>query len=148
MYVVDYYVFVEVTTMQDYIVQLSNSDSKHCKLFHTTKLFNNYFVIILHLYKLKLEVMEEFKEYRRTKIAKLREVTHAECREFHTSPVTKGFFMRSVLMADGIEISISKEDRKNGSPSAGDMIARNPKNHKDQWLVAKQYANDNFEPIK
>jgi hypothetical protein len=28
----------------------------------------------------------------------------------------------------------------------GDMIARNPKNHSDQWLVAKQYFEDNFEP--
>jgi len=27
------------------------------------------------------------------------------------------------------------------------MIARNPKNHLDQWLVAEQYFNDNFEPI-
>jgi uncharacterized protein YozE (UPF0346 family) len=26
------------------------------------------------------------------------------------------------------------------------MIARNPKNHDDQWLVAKQYFEDNFEP--
>ena len=27
------------------------------------------------------------------------------------------------------------------------MIARNPKNHKDQWYVAKQYYLDNFEEI-
>jgi uncharacterized protein YozE (UPF0346 family) len=26
------------------------------------------------------------------------------------------------------------------------MIARNPKNHDDQWLVAKQYFENNFEP--
>jgi hypothetical protein len=26
------------------------------------------------------------------------------------------------------------------------MIARNPKNHNDQWLIAKQYFEDNFEP--
>jgi len=32
-------------------------------------------------------------------------------------------------------------------PKAGDMIARNPKNHADQWLVAAQYFADNFEPI-
>jgi hypothetical protein len=32
-------------------------------------------------------------------------------------------------------------------PKEGDMIARNPKNHKDQWLVAAQYFADNFEPI-
>lgn len=23
----------------------------------------------------------------------------------------------------------------------------NPKNHKDQWLVAKEYFNDNFEEL-
>ena len=27
------------------------------------------------------------------------------------------------------------------------MIARNPKNHDDQWLVAKQYFEDNFEEV-
>jgi len=26
------------------------------------------------------------------------------------------------------------------------MIARNPKNYKDQWLVAAQYFVDNFDP--
>jgi hypothetical protein len=43
-------------------------------------------------------------------------------------------------------ISISTEDRNAGSPKAGDMIARNPKNHADQWLVAAKYFADNFEP--
>lgn len=43
-------------------------------------------------------------------------------------------------------ISISDEDRKAGSPKAGDMIARNPKNHDDKWLVAKKYFDDNLEP--
>ena len=44
------------------------------------------------------------------------------------------------------EVSISEADRLNGSPKAGDMIARNPKNHADQWLVAKKYFEDNLEP--
>ncbi len=44
-------------------------------------------------------------------------------------------------------VSISEEDKKNGSPKQGDMIARNPKNHNDQWLVAKAYFEDNLEPI-
>lgn len=43
-------------------------------------------------------------------------------------------------------VSISKADKDNGSPRAGDMIARNPKNHDDQWLVAEQYFKDNFDP--
>jgi hypothetical protein len=43
-------------------------------------------------------------------------------------------------------ISISEADLANGSPKAGDMIARNPKDHTDQWLVAKKYFEDNLEP--
>ncbi len=46
-----------------------------------------------------------------------------------------------------VVISISDEDLKNGSPKLGDMIARNPKNHSDQWLVAEQYFKDNFEQV-
>ena len=34
-----------------------------------------------------------------------------------------------------------------GSPKVGDMIARNPKNHDDKWLVAAVYFADNFEPV-
>jgi hypothetical protein len=47
--------------------------------------------------------------------------------------------------ADGV--SISAADKEAGSPKPGDMIARNPKSHADQWLVAAQYFSDNFEPI-
>jgi hypothetical protein len=42
-------------------------------------------------------------------------------------------------------VSVSAPDRAAGSPKPGDMIARNPKNHADQWLVAAQYFADNFE---
>lgn len=44
-------------------------------------------------------------------------------------------------------ISISIPDAEAGSPKVGDMIARNPKNHDDKWLVAAQYFWDNFEPL-
>ena len=44
-------------------------------------------------------------------------------------------------------VSVSAEDARAGSPKAGDMIARNPKNHDDQWLVAAKYFADNFEPV-
>lgn len=44
-------------------------------------------------------------------------------------------------------VSISLEDHNAGSPKPGDMIARNPNNHADMWLVAAQYFQDNFEPI-
>jgi hypothetical protein len=71
--------------------------------------------------------MDEFKEYRRSKIAQLR-------------PYEPGEGM--------VGISVSMEDTCAGSPKLGDMIARNPKNHADQWLVAAQYFADNFEPVK
>ena len=70
--------------------------------------------------------MTTFAKYRRKQIAELR-------------PYMKGERL------DGV--SISDEDKKAGSPKSGDMIARNPKNHDDQWLVAAQYFADNFEPV-
>lgn len=44
-------------------------------------------------------------------------------------------------------ISVSPVERDDGSPKDGDMIARNPANHADKWLVAAKYFDDNFEPI-
>lgn len=70
--------------------------------------------------------MTDFKQYRRRQIAELR-------------PWEKGDDMYGV--------SVSEEDRKAGSPKVGDMIARNPKNHLDQWLVAAAYFADNFEAV-
>lgn len=88
--------------------------------------------------------MSEFKQYRRKQIAELR-------------PVTQGDIDMCIKYGDIIHhfstqepnkvVSISQTDLENGSPQIGDMIARNPKNHDDQWLVAKQYFEDNFEPI-
>jgi hypothetical protein len=70
--------------------------------------------------------MSDFKQYRRKQIAELRPYVPGEA-------------------LDGV--SISQVDRDTGSPKVGDMIARNPKNHGDQWLVSAQYFADNFEPI-
>lgn len=72
--------------------------------------------------------MSEFKQYRRKQIAELR-------------PFQEGEQLSE-------RVSISQADQEAGSPKVGDMIARNPKNHDDQWLVAKQYFKDNFEPAK
>jgi len=69
--------------------------------------------------------MSEFKKYRRVDVAELRPYVAGE--------VLEG------------KVSVSKADRDNGSPLVGDMIARNPKNHDDQWLVAAKYFRDNFE---
>lgn len=43
-------------------------------------------------------------------------------------------------------VSISEVDRTAGSPKFGDMIARNPANHADRWLVAHAYFEANFLP--
>ena len=70
--------------------------------------------------------MTEFRQYRRKQIAELRDWQEGD---------------------DLTGVSISAEDAKTGSPKPGDKIARNPKNHTDQWLVAKAYFEDNFEPL-
>ena len=48
-----------------------------------------------------------------------------------------------VLGEDLTHISVSPED---DPPNDMGMIARNPKNHKDQWYVARKYFEDNLEP--
>jgi hypothetical protein len=56
--------------------------------------------------------------------------------------------MRPYKSGDSMEgVSISDADKSAGSPKEGDMIARNPKNHADMWLVAKAYFEDNLEAI-
>ncbi len=67
-----------------------------------------------------------FERYRRSQIAELR-------------PYVPGETLND-------RVSVSASDLEAGSPKAGDMIARNPKNHDDQWLVAAVYFADNFEP--
>jgi hypothetical protein len=85
--------------------------------------------------------MNEFKQYQRKQIAELRPVTNADILAFESD-------RNPHVMADTeFRVSVSDVDKANGSPRAGDMIARNPKNHDDQWLVAKQYFEDNFAPM-
>jgi hypothetical protein len=69
--------------------------------------------------------MQEFKKYHRKQIAELRAWEPGD---------------------DLTRVSISQVDKDAGSPKAGDMIARNPTNHDDQWLVAKAYFEANFQP--
>ena len=66
-----------------------------------------------------------WKQYRRKGLSEMREYTPGE---------------------DMLHVSVSEADKLNGSPKSGDMIARNPKNHNDLWLVAKKYFEDNLEP--
>jgi hypothetical protein len=44
-------------------------------------------------------------------------------------------------------VSISPADKAAGSPKAGDMIARNPDNPEDQWLVSSDYFAKTFVPV-
>lgn len=37
-------------------------------------------------------------------------------------------------------ISVNKED----TPELGGMVARNSKNHEDQWYVAKKFFQENY----
>lgn len=71
--------------------------------------------------------MSEFKQFRRKQIAELR-------------PFQEGEQLSE-------KVSISHADKDAGSPKVGDMIARNPINHDDQWLIAQKYFDDNFEPV-
>ncbi len=72
-----------------------------------------------------MTTQSQFKRYRRKQIAELRPYVPGE-------PLHR--------------VSISQADREAGSPKPGDMIARNPKNHDDQWLVAATYFAEHFEP--
>ena len=69
-----------------------------------------------------------FKQYRRKQIAELR-------------PYVPGEQLNE-------RVSISAADRDAGSPREGDMIARNPADLDDQWLVSKDYFEANFEPVE
>lgn len=75
--------------------------------------------------------MGDFEKYKRSNVAEMRPVTGIE-------------------LSVGLDpaISVSEPDQKNGSPRSGDMIARNPQNHEDMWLVAEKYFSENFEEIK
>ena len=83
----------------------------------------------------------EFKEFKRSAIAEMRPITPSDIRAFETDRT-----IHSIRDTE-FRVSISDADKANGSPKIGDMVARNPKNHLDQWLVAEQYFKDNFEPF-
>jgi hypothetical protein len=70
--------------------------------------------------------MPDFKPYRRRSIAEMRPYQPGE---------------------DLAGVSVAVVDSAAGSPKEGDMIARNPKNHADQWLVAAKYFAENFAPL-
>lgn len=53
--------------------------------------------------------------------------------------------MRPYIVGEDLShVSISPED----NPKEGDMIARNPDNHDDLWLVDKKWFEDNFTEFR
>jgi hypothetical protein len=86
--------------------------------------------------------MSEFKSYRRKNVSEMREVTQSDIANFNQDRHIHS------LQDHLFKVSISQADLDNGSPKIGDMIARNPKNHNDKWLVAKAYFEDNLELIE
>lgn len=88
--------------------------------------------------------MSRFIKYRRTNVAEMRAITVDDLKDYYIN----GDLIVGTEGGDFVEVSVSREDIINGSPKVGDFIARNPNNHKDQWLVAEQYAKDNFEKVK
>jgi len=80
---------------------------------------------------------DNFREFKRSAISEMRKVDLMDIAKFKDMGV--------IQYTDTGVISMSEADIQAGSPKLGDMIARNPKNYKDQWLVAEQYFKDNFE---
>jgi len=68
--------------------------------------------------------MNDFKLYRRTGLSELRYYLSGE---------------------DLLGASVSAEDIPESDIQ---MIARNPKNHDDQWYVARKYFEDNLEEVE
>lgn len=84
----------------------------------------------------------EFKKYQKQTVTEMRPVTSDEIFNFqhHGQLVALGVHLN-------VTVSISEPDLENGSPKMGDMIARNPDNHNDQWLVGQEYFEKNFYPV-
>lgn len=74
--------------------------------------------------------MSQFKQYRRKSISEMRQIIGGESLE-------------------GVSISDVDKKLKDEFPNIFNQgyVARNPKNHKDQWYVAKAYFDDNLEEI-
>lgn len=81
--------------------------------------------------------MSEFKKYVKSGIAEMRPITENDIASYE-----KNNYINSI---NGFIVSISDVDKENNSPKIGDMIARNPKDYTDQWLVSKEYFETNYD---
>lgn len=86
-----------------------------------------------------------FKKFRRTAIAEMRKVEPLEIDWFHKRGEIIFYLDSDSNNEEPLKVSISNEDLAAGCPRIGDMIARNPDNHRDQWLVNRDYFEKNFK---
>jgi len=77
--------------------------------------------------------MLEFKKYRRKGLSEM-----IQYKDFIKESSIDDMELISISDADK---KLSKEDFELG------YVARNPKNHKDMWYVAKKYFDDNLEEV-
>ena len=77
---------------------------------------------------MKEDTVAKFEQYRKVSVAELRAYEEGED-----------------LKAQGI--TISELDTKAGHPKLGDMVCRDPKKPADQWLVTRQFFEENYRKI-
>lgn len=74
-----------------------------------------------------------FKKYRRSNLAEIRDLRMGESKED--------------LELNMVSIS-SEDDKLPINEFLQGKVARNPKNIKDQWYIAKKYFDENFVPVE
>lgn len=85
-----------------------------------------------------------FKEFERTSGIEFRELEAIEIDWYHNRGALL-FFLDSDKNNDNpFRINIYQDDLLKGSPKLGDMVARNVNNHLDQWLVTREYFEENY----
>ena len=64
---------------------------------------------------------------------------------FKSYQKVKTTLMRPYIPGEDLSgVSVSDEDKP---PKLGDMIARNVSNHKDMWLVSKEYFEVHYKAV-
>lgn len=67
--------------------------------------------------------------------------------EQYERQVTTGELRPYVPGESLFNITVSEQDIQNyGCPKAGDMVARDPKDRDNQWLVSKEYFEKHYKP--
>lgn len=64
-------------------------------------------------------------------------------KRYRKSGITELLPYNETMNMDGVTVGQDAID--SGSPKVGDMIARDPENHDDMWLVPESYFEANYE---